>query len=165
MKFFGKNILLIFGFSLYSFFGFSQNDKNANNDTILVIAQQMPEFSGGVIGLKRFIAQNLDYPLEAKEAGIQGRIFLRFEVTKTGDIGKIEIQKGIHPILDREAVRVIKSLPKFKPGMQNGNPVSVWYSMPISFRLNIIGEVHNNVPPKFPGGPEALTDYIYAHFI
>ncbi len=162
---FVKKSSFIFFLLLTSFFSFSQNDKNANNDTILVIAQQMPEFPGGVIGLKRFIAQNLDYPLETREAGIQGRIFLRFEVTKTGTIGKVEIQKGIHPILDREAVRVIKSLPKFKPGMQNGNPVSVWYSMPITFRLNSIGEVHNNVPPKFPGGPEALMDYIYAHFI
>jgi len=160
-----KKSSFIFFLLLTSIFGFSQNDKNANNDTIFVIAQQMPEYPGGMIGLKRHIAENLIYSEEAKEARIEGTVFLRFEVSKTGDIGKIEIQKGAHQLLDNEAVRVIKTLQKFKPGMQNGKPVSVWYSMPITFRLNSIWEVHNNVPPKFPGGPEALMDYIYAHFV
>jgi len=135
MRFFGKNILLIFGFSLYSFFGFSQNEKN-NKDTIYVYAEQMPEYPGGINGIIRQVATTVDYPKEARENYIDGTVFLRFEVTKNGAIGKVELQKGVHPLLDKETIKVIKSVPKFKPGSQNGKKVSVWYSIPITFKLN-----------------------------
>ncbi len=106
-------------------------------NTIFIYVKNMPEFPGGVVALKRFIAEHINYPKVARENGIDGTVFLRFEVTKTGNIGKVEIQKGVHPLLDNEAIRVIKSLPKFKPGEQkNGKKVSVWYSIPVTFKLN-----------------------------
>ncbi len=163
MRYFIKTILLIFGFILYSFFGFSQNDKN-DEDTIYVYTEQMPEYPGGIIGLKRHIAENLIYPKDAREQNIQGTVFLRFEVTKTGEIGKVEIQKGAHSILDSEAIRVIKSLPKFKPGMKDGKPVNIWYSMPITFQLNS-SQNEITIKPKYPEGDAALLQYVYSHFI
>ncbi len=108
-------------------------------DTIektLIIASTMPKFPGGTNVLRTFIARNVNYPAQARETGIQGTVYLRFEVTKTGNIGKVEILKSIDPLLDKEAIRVIKKLPKFKPGINNGKKVNVWFSMPISFRLN-----------------------------
>ncbi len=135
MKFFGKNILLIFGFSLYSFFGFSQNDKNANNDTILVFAEQMPEYPGGIHGIIRQVATAVDYPKEARENNIEGTVFLRYEVSKTGNIVKIEIQKSVHPLLDNAAMHAVMTLKKFKPAIQNGKPVNVWMSIPVKFNI------------------------------
>ena len=97
----------------------------------------MPEFPGGVMALKRYIAENVAYPSIARNNGIQGTIFIRFEVTKTGGIGKVEIQKGVHPLLDNAAIKVIKSLPKFIPGEgSNGVKVNVWYSIPVTFKLS-----------------------------
>jgi periplasmic protein TonB len=131
-----KIYILLF-FLLSSFFGFSQEgDITEEKDTIYVYAEKMPEYPGGVIGLKIHVAENLVYPKEAINSGIVGTVFVRFEVTKTGEIGKVEIQRAAHPLLDAEAVRVIKTLSGFEPGLQKGKPVNVWYSMPVSFRLN-----------------------------
>ena len=103
---------------------------------IFIYVRNMPEFPGGVMALKRYIAERVVYPKVARDNGIQGTVFLRFEVTKTGAIGIVELQKGVHPLLDEEAIKVIKSLPKFTPGSQNGKKVNVWYSIPVTFRLN-----------------------------
>jgi len=132
-------VSIVFLFLLMPFLGFSQkiNDKSAdNNDTVYLFVEQMPEFPGGSIELKRYIAEHIEYPKIARDKRIQGRVFLRFEVTKTGDVGKVEILKGVHPLLDKEAIKVIKSLPKFIPGEQNGKKVSVWYSIPITFKVS-----------------------------
>jgi len=95
-----------------------------------------PKFPGGISALKQFIANNTVYPIPAKENNIQGTVVIRFEVTKKGTIGKISvINKTVDEILQNEAVRVVKTLPKFKPGIQNGKPVNVWYSLPVSFKL------------------------------
>ncbi len=127
-------ILATFGFS---YFAVSQTTEiTVNNDEgIFVYVSQMPEFPGGIPALKRYIGTHLIYPAEAREKKIEGTVYARFEVTKTGEIGKVQIQKGVHPILDKEAIRVIKTLPKFKPGMQNKKPVNVWYSIPIAFKI------------------------------
>jgi protein TonB len=102
---------------------------------IFVSVQEMPEFPGGQTALLQFIAKNLVYPDEAIENNIEGRIFIKFVVTPAGSVGKIELMKGVDPLLDKEAIRVIGTLPKFKPGKQNGEPVSVWYSVPVLFRI------------------------------
>jgi len=95
-----------------------------------------PKFPGGISALKQFIANNTVYPIPAKENNIEGTVFIRFEVTKKGTIGKISvINKTVDEILQNEAVRVIKTLPRFKPGIQNGKPVNVWFSLPVSFKL------------------------------
>ena len=134
MKFIKISILFLF--LSVSFLGYSQDGKiNANKDSIFIYVKQMPEYPGGMIALKRYVAMNVNYPKAARENNIQGTVFLRFEVTKTGEIGKIEILKSVASIIDNEAIRVIKSLSGFKPGLQNGKPVNVWYSMPIKFDI------------------------------
>lgn len=110
--------------------------QGEEEDQIFIYVKNMPEFPGGVVALKRYIAEHVIYPAVARENGIEGTVFLRFEVTKTGKVGKVELQKGVDPLLDNEAVKVIKTLPKFKPGKQNGKTVSVWYSIPVTFKLN-----------------------------
>ncbi|NPA68073.1 MAG: energy transducer TonB [Chlorobi bacterium] len=113
-----------------------ENTQEEEEDQIFIYVKNMPEFPGGVLALKRYIATHVVYPAVARENGIEGTVFLRFEVTKTGAIGKVELQKGVDPLLDQEAIKVIKSLPRFKPGEQNGKKVSVWYSIPVTFKLN-----------------------------
>ncbi len=104
-------------------------------EKIFIHVENMPKFPGGVNALRRYIGQNVNYPSEARENGIQGIVYIRFQVKKDGSIGIVEIQKGVHEIIDKEAVKVIKSLPNFTPGTQNGKPQSVWYSIPVTFRL------------------------------
>jgi protein TonB len=110
--------------------------EDDQGDQIYVYVKNMPEFPGGDLALRKWIAQHINYPHEAKENGIEGTVYLRFEVTKTGAVGKVEIDKGADPLLDKEALSVIKELPNFKPGEQNGKKVNVWYTIPVTFRLN-----------------------------
>lgn len=106
------------------------------DDKIFIYVKNMPEFPGGKLALRRYVAEHVVYPAVARENGIEGTVFLRFEVTKSGKIGRVELQKGVDPLLDDEAIRVIKDLPKFRPGEQNGKKVNVWYSIPVTFKLN-----------------------------
>ena len=100
-----------------------------------VFVEEMPEFPGGNKALLQFIAKNLVYPSEALDNNISGKVILQFVVTKDGSIGRIEILKGVDPLLNREAIRVVGMLPKLKPGKQNGVPVPVWFSVPVTFQL------------------------------
>ena len=100
-----------------------------------VTVEQMPTFPGGEIEMQKFIRDNLRYPVVAQEAGIQGRVTLRFVVSKTGTIEDIIVTRGIDPSCDKEAVRVVRSMPKWTPGKQNGLPVNVYFTLPITFRL------------------------------
>ncbi len=102
----------------------------------LIWAEQMPEFPGGETALRTFLAQNIKYPDLAAENDIQGTVYVRFVVTKTGKVGEVQITRGVDPLLDEEAVRVVKMLPDFSPGSQGGRPVPVWFSVPIVFQLN-----------------------------
>ena len=115
----------------------SESYDQDNDDQIFIYAKYMPEFPGGKLQLRRFVAENVIYPAEARKKGIEGTVFIKFEVKKTGKIGKVEIQKGVHELLDNESVKVVKSLPEFKPGMtESGKFVNIWYSIPITFKLN-----------------------------
>jgi len=111
-------------------------DEEIEEDKIFIHVKNMPKFPGGINALRSYIANNVKYPTVAKENGIQGTVYLRFEVTKTGSVGKVELQKGVDPLLDDEAIKVVKKLPRFTPGEQNGRKVNVWYSLPVTFRLN-----------------------------
>lgn len=97
--------------------------------------EQMPSFPGGEAEMYKFIGDNLKYPVVAQESGIQGRVTIRFVVTKTGAISDVTVLRGIDPSCDKEAVRVVKSMPKWIPGKQNGLNVPVYYTLPIVFRL------------------------------
>jgi len=95
----------------------------------------MPQFLGGDAALMKWLQDNMIYPTIAQEQNIQGRVVLRFVVKPDGTIDDVEILKSLDPSCDKEAVRVVKKMPKWIPGRQNGNPVSVYYSLPVVFRL------------------------------
>lgn len=104
-------------------------------DNIFTVVQEKPEFPGGDAALFKFIGDNIKYPSEAENNNIQGRVILKFVVNPDGSVDKIELLKGVDPLLDSEAVRVVKTLPRFRPGKQNGIPVHVWFILPVYFRL------------------------------
>lgn len=97
--------------------------------------EQMPTFPGGDAALLKYVADHIRYPGPAQENGIQGRVVVQFVVTKTGSVGEVKVVRSKDPDLDKEAVRVVKTLPKFVPGKMNGQPVNVWYTLPITFKL------------------------------
>lgn len=103
--------------------------------TPFVVVEEMPMFPGGDTELLKYIAENTNYPEIAKENNIQGRVIVRFCVTSRGGVSQVSILKGVDPELDKEAIRVVTSLPAFKPGKQGGQPVPVWYMVPITFTL------------------------------
>lgn len=100
-----------------------------------VVVEEMPMFPGGDAALLKYIAENTQYPEVAKENNIQGRVIVRFCVTAKGGVSQVSVLKGVDPELDAEAMRVVNTLPPFKPGKQGGKPVPVWYMVPITFTL------------------------------
>ena len=110
-------------------------EKAPEPEQVFQSVEQMPQFQGGEAALMKYIADHLRYPTMAAENNIQGRVVVQFVVTKTGDIGEVKVVRSRDVDLDKEAVRVVKSLPKFIPGRMNGQPVNVWYTLPINFKL------------------------------
>ena len=104
-------------------------------EKIFTQVEKMPEFPGGEMALRKFIAGNVNYPDNAKKNGIQGKVFVSFVVAKEGSVKGVKIARGVDPELDREAIRVISLLPAWKPGVNEGVPVNVSYTVPISFVL------------------------------
>lgn len=100
-----------------------------------VVVEEMPMFPGGDVALLTYIMEHTNYPEVAKENNIQGRVIVRFCVTSKGTVSQISVLKGVDPELDKEAMRVVSTLPTFKPGKQGGKPVPVWYMVPITFTL------------------------------
>lgn len=100
-----------------------------------VVVEEMPMFPGGETELLKWIGENTQYPEVAKENNIQGKVIVRFCVTSKGTVDRVSILKGVDPELDKEAIRVVQTLPAFKPGKQGGKPVPVWYMVPINFTL------------------------------
>lgn len=98
-------------------------------------AEVMPQFPGGRSELMKYLSNNIKYPAVAVENNIQGRVIVKFVVAKDGSISNIQVIKGIDPSCDREAIRVVKSMPNWIPGMQNGNKVAVYFNLPILFQL------------------------------
>ena len=102
---------------------------------VYTAVEQMPFFPGGDNALMKYIASHLQYPPMAEEQGIQGKCIVQFVVTSTGDIGEVKIIRSLSPECDNEAKRLISTLPRFNPGQQDGQPVNVWYTTLVSFRL------------------------------
>ena len=103
--------------------------------TPFVVVEEMPMFPGGEIELLKYIADHTQYPEIAKENNIQGKVIVRFCVTSKGGVSQVSVLKSVDPELDKEAMRVVTTLPTFKPGKQGGKPVPVWYMVPIAFTL------------------------------
>ena len=106
-----------------------------DENEIFKSVEQMPLFVGGDVALMKYIDSHIQYPPEAAKNNIQGRVILQFVVDKTGEIGEIKVVRSVDKELDEEAVRIIKTLPKFNPGRQNGQAVAVWYTLPVTFKL------------------------------
>lgn len=104
-------------------------------EEIFKSVEQMPTFPGGETALMKYLSSHINYPAMAQENGVQGRVVVQFVVTKTGKVGEVKVVRSVDKDLDREAVRVCKSLPNFVPGRQNGQPVNVWYTLPVTFKL------------------------------
>ncbi len=104
-------------------------------EEIFTAVEQMPQFPGGEAELLKYIASHIKYPTMAAENNIQGRVVVKFVVNKNGKVGDVVVLRGKDPDLDKEAVRVVKTLPDFIPGKMNGQAVSVWYTLPINFKL------------------------------
>jgi TonB family protein len=107
-----------------------------NDEEIFTAVEEQPEYLGGAIEAFKFIAKNIKYPEAAVNARVQGKVFLKFVVKKDGTIGDIQVLKGIGFGCDLEAARVVKEFPRWTPGKQNGKPVNVWFTIPISFVLD-----------------------------
>ncbi len=108
-----------------------------DNNLIFVRVETMPEYPGGMQALLKFVRENIKYPKEAVDKGIEGNVYLKFVIEKTGEIGEVKTLRTPHELLTKEAIRVVKMLPKFQPGMQRGEPVRVWFQMPVTFRLKV----------------------------
>ena len=105
-------------------------------DEIFEVVEEKPDFAnGGMMGLMRYLRDNMKYPTVAQETGTQGRVTVQFVVNKDGSIVDVKVAKGIDPYLDKEAVRVISTMPKWKPGKQRGVPVRCKFTVPVTFKL------------------------------
>jgi protein TonB len=102
---------------------------------IFIVVEEPAMYPGGDRALLEYISKNISYPEEALNNNIQGRVILKFVVTEDGSVGEIFLLKSVDPLLDKEAVRVVGTLPRFKPGKQGGTPVCVWYSVPVLFQI------------------------------
>jgi len=105
-------------------------------EPVLDIVEQMPQFPGGEGELMAYISKNIHYPQVAQENGVEGKVTVRFVVTKTGQVDRVEILRSLDQACDKEAVRVVKTLPKFIPGRQNGVNVAVWFTLPVTYKLS-----------------------------
>lgn len=115
---------------------FSYEEKEAEEEEIFVIVEHMPSFQGGDLNKFRdFVNKNLKYPEIAAENGIQGRVILSFVVEANGTLSNVRVLRGVDPAIDKEAIRVVESSPKWSPGQQRGKPVRVSFNMPIIFVL------------------------------
>jgi protein TonB len=126
--------LLFFGIILFSQNGYSQTVEN--NDTDFTFAEVQAEFKGGENALREFLQNEIRYPFEAQKKGIQGRVTCGFIVLKDGSISDITVIKSSgNTLLDNEALRVVKKMPKWKPAIQDGKPVNCRFTLPVVFKL------------------------------
>lgn len=107
---------------------------------VFEVVERMPQFPGGVAAQVEYFKKNLRYPAEAKKAGTQGRVVVQFFVNKDGSISNVKVLRGVDPALDAEAIRLVNSMPKWKPGMQKGKAVTVKYTVPVLFSLDELDE-------------------------
>ena len=162
--------------------GLSTLGDKPENDSIYQIVDEMPQYPGGDKAMMEYVAKNVKYPQEAKDKEIQGRVFVSFVVEKDGSVSTVKVMRGIGGGCDEEAVRVVSSMPKWKPGIKDGKPVRVSYMMPLNFKLTEgqpakpSKKADANKPdmkpdkdgvyqiveemPQYPGGEQALLKYV-----
>jgi TonB family protein len=116
--------------------------EEAPQDEIFVIVEKMPEFPGGQAALMQYLSSNIKYPEECRKMGVEGKVYVKFIVDVTGNIVNVQVLRGISDgkLLEKEAVRVVQAMPKWKPGTQGGKAVGVYFTLPIAFKLGEISE-------------------------
>ena len=130
----------------------------SKEDTVYQIAEEMPVFPGGEQAMMKFVAENINYPQEAKDKEIAGRVFVSFVVEKDGSVDEVKVMRGIGGGCDEEVVRVVKAMPKWKPGKQDGKPVRVNYMMPFNFKLDTPQKVNSLVGSIWEGTGTGTKD-------
>ena len=110
-------------------------EEEETSNEVFIIVEQMPVFPGGEAALRKFLATEVKYPVIAQENGIQGRVYVKFVIAADGSVTNVEVARPFDPNLDKEAVRVVQSMPKWTPGKQRGKAVKVSYTVPINFVL------------------------------
>ena len=113
----------------------AQSNTTSRTERLFDVVEEMPMFPGGNAALMDFLANNIKYPQVAEENGIQGRVVLTFTVEPDGSLTEVKVVRGVDIALDKEAIRVVKSMPKWIPGKVGGQPVAVKYTLPITFHL------------------------------
>lgn len=114
---------------------YQKKEAEPEDVTIFLVPEEMPEFPGGTTALLHYLGQNIKYPTIAAENGVYGKVTVNFVVNKDGSVSDAKVIRGVDPSLDKEALRVVYSMPKWKPGLQGGKPVRVSFTVPISFVL------------------------------
>jgi TonB family protein len=160
---------IVLAFILANAFSTALIAQTTNEADILSFAEKMPEYPGGNDALMKAVVEKLIYPKQCIDSNIQGKVFLHFVVNEDGGIGKIEVIRGPHPLLNQAAVNALKAVEtKFTPGIQAGKAVKVWYSLPVSFKVSVTtsqtGDSKNEARPEFPGGDEEMLKFIYRNF-
>jgi protein TonB len=110
--------------------------EEEDDEEFFMVVENMPEFPGGDLGLMKYIQKNVKYPAIAKEYNITGKVYVSFIVDRSGSVTNVKIVRGVDKNLDAEAMRVVKSLPRYTPGRQRGKAVRVMFTIPINFTLN-----------------------------
>jgi len=152
-------LLLIINCS-YSFSQQSSPDS-VNKNEILTYVEQMPEFPGGQTELVKFLSSNLQYPDSARHNNIEGKVVAHFVVNEDGSISDPQILKGLGYGCDEEVLRVISMMPKWNPGKLDGKPVSVYFNLPVTFKLGEYDPTKANIStPSYPGGDDSLKIFI-----
>ncbi len=144
--------------------------KKVETDSVYQVVEVMPEFPGGMSQMATYLSENIKYPVEAKDKNISGRVFIEFVIEKDGSVSNVNVMRSVGGGCDDEAVRVVKAMPKWKPGLMKGKPVRVHYVLPINFKLEEgatttkkTDEKIYDTPetmPEFPGGMEAMIKYM-----
>ena len=120
----------------HAFSASAANSSAELEESVFSVVQQQPQFPGGTAAMNKFISEHIRYPQAAKEKGIEGRVIVQFTVDKTGQVRDAQVVRSIEPSLDAEAIRVVESMPLWKPGTQDGKPVDVRYTIPVNFNLD-----------------------------
>jgi periplasmic protein TonB len=131
-------VMLVLAFAaglLFSLTGKAEAQNSYNGEEVFVVAEEMPTFPGETKALYHEINQNLKYPQDARDNGIEGKVMVKFIVDKEGSVKNPTIIKSVDASLDKAAIEAVKLLPRFKPGKNGGKPVNVYYTIPIAFQL------------------------------
>ncbi len=164
-------IALLVSFVAMTFSAFASNSNSicqASDTTgkydIFVDYEQMPSFRGGYDALMKYLQENVKYPPKAIEDSIQGRVIVQILIDSLGYVGDVKVAHSVSEELDAEVVRVVKTLPRFSPGREFGKAVSMWYTLPVTFKLQDKLEPEKpkdvEVKAEFPGGEEALNQFL-----